>query len=51
MNNIDNNKFKVYSDLPGQMAGNGTIPLEACATSENADVVIIDQKRKKLDTF
>jgi hypothetical protein len=44
--NIDNNKFKVYSGLPCQIAGNGTIPLEACVTSENPDLVIIDHKRK-----
>ena len=33
------------------MAGNGTIPLEACVTSEKPDIVIIDQKRKTLDIF
>ena len=49
MKNNNTNKFKVYSDLPCQMAGNGTIPVEACVTSEKPDVVIVDQKRKTLD--
>ena len=49
--NVDTEKFKVYSDIPGHMAGNGSIPPEICITSEKPDIVIIDEKRKTPDKF
>ena len=49
--NIDTNKFKVYSDLPGYTIGNGSIPPEICVTALKPDLVIIDEKRKTLDIF
>ena len=49
--NVDTAKFKVYSDIPGHMAGNGSIPPEICITNEKPDIVIIDEKRKTLDIF
>ena len=49
--NIDTNKFKVYSDLPGYTIGNGSIPPEICVTALKPDLVIIDEKRQTLDIF
>ena len=49
--NVDTTRFKVYSDIPGYMVGNGTIPPEICITNEKPDIVIIDYKSKTLNIF
>ena len=49
--NVDNN-FKVYSDLPGwEATGGGTIPPELCVTKLKPDIVIVDNRKKKVHIF
>ena len=52
VNNVDKEKFKVYSDLPGwEAAGGGTIPADLCITNLKPDIVIIDNDKKILHIY
>ena len=45
-------KFTVYSDLPGHTApGGGSIPPELCVTVQKPDIVIIDKHKKSIHLF
>ena len=47
VNNLNNSRFKVYSDLPGWKApGGGTIPSQLCATRLKPVIVIVDESNK-----
>ena len=49
--NVDN-KFTVFSDLPGMGApGGGTIPPSLCVTNHKPDIVIIDNNTKTLHIY
>ena len=39
---LDQNRFRFYSDIQGQTIGGGTIPPDILVTSEKPDIVIID---------
>ena len=39
---LDQNRFRFYSDIQGQTVGGGTIPPDILVTSEKPDIVIID---------
>ena len=50
-NSIDE-KYTVYSDLPGHTApGGGSIPPELCVTSQKPDIVIIDNHKQTIHLF
>ena len=49
---IDNDKYTVYSDLPGHTApGGGSLPPHICVTPLKPDIVIIDEKTKICHIF
>ena len=49
--NVDN-KFKVFSDLPGwEATGGGTIPVNLCVTNLKPDIVIMDTQKKHMHIF
>ena len=51
VNSIDD-KYTVYSDLPGHTApGGGSIPPELCVTSQKPDIVIIDNHMKAIHLY
>ena len=51
MNSIDD-KYTVYSDLPGHTAqGGSSIPPELCVTSQKPDIVIIDNHMKAIHLY
>ena len=51
VNSVDE-KFTVYSDLPGHTApGGGSIPPEICVTSLKPDIVIIDNHKQTIHLF
>ena len=52
VNNVDREKYTVYSDLPGHTAaGGGSIPPEICVTVQKPDIVIIDKVSKSMHLF
>merc|ERR1712016_379509 len=51
VNSIDE-KYTVYSDLPGHTApGGGSIPPELCVTSQKPDIVIVDNHKKAIHLY
>ena len=51
VNSVDE-KYTVYSDLPGHTApGGGSIPPELCVTAQKPDIVILDKHKKKVHLF
>ena len=51
VNSVDE-KFTVYSDLPGHTApGGGSIPPELCVTPLKPDIVIIDNHKQTIHLF
>ena len=51
VNSIDE-KYTVYSDLPGHTApGGGSIPPEICVTTEKPDIVIIDKHNQEIHLY
>ena len=49
--NVDN-KFQVFSDLPGwEATGGGTIPTNLCVTNLKPDIVIMDTLKKQMHIF
>ena len=51
VNSVDE-KFTVYSDLPGHTApGGGSIPPEICVTPLKPDIVIIDNQKQTIHLF
>ena len=51
VNSVDE-KYTVYSDLPGHTApGGGSIPPELCVTAEKSDIVILDNHKKTIHLF
>ena len=52
VNNVDRQRFKVFSDLPGwEATGGGTIPADLCITNLKPDIVIIDNSKKILHIY
>ena len=51
MKSLDNDKYTVYSDLPGYTVGAGSIPPELCITVEKPDIVIQDKINKFIHLF
>ena len=51
MKSLDNEKYTVYSDLPGYTVGAGSIPPELCITVEKPDIVIQDKRNKFIHLF
>ena len=50
--NSCDNKFTIYSDLPGHTApGGGSIPPELCVTVQKPDIVILDKHKKTIHLF
>ena len=50
--NYVDEKYTVYSDLPGHTApGGGSIPPELCVTAEKPDIVILDKHKKTIHLF
>ena len=48
VNSVDENKFKVYSDLPGYQTSNGgSLPPSMMVTTLKPDIVIVDEINKK----
>ena len=51
VNSVDQ-KFTVYSDLPGHTApGGGSIPPELCVTVQKPDIVILNNNTKEINLF
>ena len=51
VNSVDE-KYTVYSDLPGHTApGGGSIPPELCVTAQKPDIVILDKHKKIIHLF
>ena len=52
VNSVDE-KYTVYSDLPGHTApgGGDSIPPELCVTAQKLDIVILDKHKKKIHLF
>ena len=49
---INQNKYKVYADIEGfRTNAGGTIPPEVLISTDKPDLVIIDEKNKKVHTF
>ena len=52
LENIDTEKFTVFSDIPGfEAPGGGTIPPQICITSKKPDIVILDEAKKKIHIY
>ena len=50
--NSGDQKFTVYSDLPGHTApGGGSIPPELCVTVQKPDIVILNNNTKEINLF
>ena len=49
---INQSKYKVYVDIEGfRTNAGGTIPPEVLISTDNPDIVIIDEENKKVHTF
>ena len=50
---LDTDQYTVYSDIPGYIVGDGSIPPELCVsvTVQKSDIVIQDKKNKHIHIF